>query len=206
MVLDLFKLDGQVAFVTGARRGLGQGMALGLAQAGADIACVSRTGGADETRALVEGAGRRFLDLQADLSQPDQQSGLVEHVVDELGRIDILVNNAGQGTRLPPEEYPLDQWRELIEVHVNAGFELAQQCHPHFRRVGRGKVINIGSIMSFEAGWHIPAYAAAKHAIAGMTKALATAWAGHVRTDADYNHAATRLESRPLPWQGWRCG
>ena len=176
MILDLFKLEGRVALVTGARRGLGQGMAFGLAQAGADVACVSRTGNAVETRELVESAGRRFCDIQADLADPKQRKGLVDRVAEELGRLDILVNNAGAGDRFPPEEYPDDKWRELIEVHLTAAFDLSQQASaPMFRR-GRGKIINIGSVLSFEGGWHIPAYAAAKHGIAGLTKSLAAAW------------------------------
>ncbi len=176
MILNLFKLDDRVAFVTGARRGLGQAIAVGLAQAGADIACVSRTGGADDTKQLVEKSGRRFFDLQADLGVPEQRQGIVERVVNELGRIDVLVNNAGGGGRFPPEDYPDEDWRYLLEVHLNAAFDLSQQAAPHMFRRGRGKIINIGSVMSFEGGWHIPAYAAAKHGIAGMTKSLATAW------------------------------
>jgi len=101
MILDLFKLDGRVALVTGASRGLGQGMAAGLAQAGADIACVSRGGNAEETRKLVEQTGRRFLDLQGDLGKPEERKGLVDRVVSELGSIDILVNNAGGWGALP---------------------------------------------------------------------------------------------------------
>ena len=177
MVLDQFKLDGRVAFVTGARRGLGQGMAIGLAQAGADIANVSRSGTADETRELVEATGRRFLDLQADLGDPEQRVGMVDRVVSELGRIDILVNNAGGGGRYPPEDYPMDEFKFLFEVHLNAAFDFSQQAAPHFFKRGRGKIINIGSVLTFEGGWHIPAYAAAKHGIAGLTKSLATAWA-----------------------------
>jgi 2-deoxy-D-gluconate 3-dehydrogenase len=165
-----------VALVTGARRGLGQAMAYGLAQAGADIACVSRTGGADETRRLVEGTGRRFLDIQADLAHPDQRCGLVDRVVAELGRIDILVNDAGSGGRFPPEEYPEDAWRDLLEVHLTAAFDLCQQAAPHFFRRGRGKIIHVGSVMTFEGGLNIPAYAAAKHGIAGLTKSLANSW------------------------------
>ncbi|MGH7127534.1 MAG: SDR family oxidoreductase [Planctomycetaceae bacterium] len=220
MILDLFKLDGRVALVTGGSRGLGQAMAVGLAQAGADIACVSRTGEDRETRRLVEAAhaermkdegGRmnqrasgqtdtltsgvltsetppssfllppskgRFLSLKADLAEPPQRRGLVDRVVRELGRIDILVNNAGSGTRHPPEAYPDDEWRHLLEVHLNAAFDLSQQAFPHMVRRGRGKIINVGSVMTFEGGWHIPAYAAAKHGIAGLTKSLATAWSG----------------------------
>lgn len=178
MILDQFKLDGRVALVTGASRGLGQAMACGLAQAGADVACVSRTGNAEETRGLVSDAGRRFLDIRADLGQSAQREGLAHRVVDELGRLDILVNNAGIGGRFPPEEYPLDNWMSLIEVHLNAAFDLSQQAAPFMLRRGRGKIVNIGSVMTFEGGWNVAAYAAAKHGIGGLTKSLAYAWSG----------------------------
>lgn len=176
MILDLFKLDGRVAVVTGGRRGLGQAMAWGLAQAGADVACISQSGGADETRGLVEECGRRFVDLRADLSQPNARKGLIDKVVEQLGHVDILVNNAGTGKRCPPEAYPLDEWSQMIEVHLNAAFDLSQQSAKLMMPRGRGKIINMGSIMSFQGGRNVPAYAAAKHGIAGMTKALAAAW------------------------------
>ena len=95
MILDLFKLTDRTALVTGARRGLGRGIAVGLAEAGADIACVSQSGEADDTRRRVEATGRRFLDIQLDLADPDARVGLVERVAEELGTVDILVNNAG---------------------------------------------------------------------------------------------------------------
>lgn len=177
MILDLFRLDGRVALVTGGRRGLGQGMARGLAQAGADIACVSKTGQADETRALVEECGRRFLDLKVDLTDAEARKGLIDRIAGELGRFDILVNNAGNTSRHVPEDYPASEWRDVLELHVNAAFDLCQQAAPHFFRRGRGKIINMGSLLSIEGGLNIPAYTAAKHAVAGMTKALATAWA-----------------------------
>lgn len=176
MILELFKLDGRVALVTGGNRGLGQSMAIGLAQAGADVACVSRSGNDAETRRLVEAAGRRFVSFKAELSDPAQRVGLVERVVEQLGRIDILVNNAGSGTRHPPESYPMHEWRDLLEVHLTAAFDLSQQAAPLMLQRGRGKIINIGSVLSFEGGLNIPAYAAAKHAIAGLTKSLAVAW------------------------------
>jgi 2-dehydro-3-deoxy-D-gluconate 5-dehydrogenase len=178
MILDLFKLDGRVAVVTGGRRGLGQAMAAALAQAGADIACVSKTGRAEATRQLVERVGRRFLDLQVDLAQPAERRGLIDRVAAELGRVDILVNNAGNSTRHAPETYPEADWRELLEIHLNATFDLSQQAAPGMFARGRGKIINVGSVMSFEGGLNIPAYAAAKHGIAGLTKALAVAWSG----------------------------
>ena len=176
MILDLFKLENRVALVTGASRGLGQAMALGLAEAGADIACVSRSGDDAAIRAAVEGLGRRYLGLTADLGDPARRMGLVDKVVAGLGRIDILVNNAGGGTRFPPEEYPLNEWRDLLEVHLHATFDLSQQAARHMLPRGRGKIINIGSVMSYEGGLNIPAYAAAKHALAGLTKSLAVAW------------------------------
>jgi 2-deoxy-D-gluconate 3-dehydrogenase len=176
MILDLFKLDDRVAVVTGARRGLGQAMARALAQAGADVACISKTGKADETRSLVEAAGKRFVDIQANLADPAQRRGLIDRVADSLGGVDILVNNAGNSTRHPPEDYPESDWRELIETHLSAAFDLSQQAAPGMFARGRGKIINIGSIMTFEGGLNIPAYAAAKHGIAGLTKALAVAW------------------------------
>jgi len=178
MILDLFKLDNRVALVTGASRGLGQAMALGLAEAGADIACVSRSGDDAAIRAQVEGLGRRFLGLKAELTDPAQRVGLVDKVVAGLGHIDILVNNAGGGTRFPPEEYPMKEWRDLLEVHLNAAFDLSQQAAKYMLERGCGKIINIGSVMSCEGGLNIPAYAAAKHALAGLTKSLAVAWSG----------------------------
>jgi 2-deoxy-D-gluconate 3-dehydrogenase len=178
MILDLFSLKGRIAVVTGASRGLGQSMAAGLAEAGADLVCVSRKGDDAAIRALVEQAGRRFLGIQADLGKPEQRAGLIDRIVQEWGRIDILVNNAGSGTRHPPEQYPMSEWRDLIELHLTASFDLAQQAAPHMLQQGRGKIINIGSVMCFEGGWHIPAYAAAKHGVAGLTKSLATAWSG----------------------------
>ena len=178
MILDLFKLDGRVAVVTGGRRGLGQAMAAALAQAGADVACVSKSGQADATRQVVEAAGRRFLDLQVDLAQPEERRGLIDRIGAALGSVDILVNNAGNSTRHRPEVYPEADWRELLEIHLNATFDLSQQAAPAMFARGRGKIINIGSVMSFEGGLNIPAYAAAKHGIAGLTKSLAVAWSG----------------------------
>jgi 2-deoxy-D-gluconate 3-dehydrogenase len=97
-------------------------------------------------------------------------------VINELGKLDILVNNAGQAQRFPPEEYPQEKWRELLEVHLMSTFDLSQQAAPGMLARGRGKIINIGSVMSYEAGLNISAYAAAKHGIAGLTKSLAVSW------------------------------
>jgi 2-deoxy-D-gluconate 3-dehydrogenase len=176
MILDLFRLDGRVALVTGGNRGLGQAMARGLAEAGADIACVSRSANDGEIRGQIEALGRRFHSLKADLARPDDRAGLVDKVVAEFGKIDILVNNAGSGSRFPPEDYPQAEWRELIEVHLFSAFDLSQQAAVHMLPRGRGKIINIGSVLSYEGGLNISAYAAAKHGIAGLTKSLAVSW------------------------------
>jgi 2-dehydro-3-deoxy-D-gluconate 5-dehydrogenase len=177
MILDQFNLRGRTALVTGGSRGLGQGMAIGLAEAGADIACASKAGNDQQTRERVEGLGRRFLSLRANLAEPAERVGLVDRVVEHFGQIDILVNNAGSGTRRPPEVFPMEEWRETLEVHLNAAFDLSQQAAKHMLPRGRGKIINIGSVMCFEGGLNIAPYAAAKHGIAGLTKSLAASWA-----------------------------
>jgi 2-deoxy-D-gluconate 3-dehydrogenase len=177
MILDRFKLNGRVALVTGGTRGLGAAMAVALAEAGADLALAARDISNTATQEAIRGLGRRAAVFQADMAKPEDRAGLVDRVVAELGGIDILVNNAGGGTRHPPEEFPMDEWRHTLEVHLTAAFDLAQQAAKHMLPKGRGKIINIGSIMCDEGGWNIPAYAAAKHGIAGMTKSLATAWA-----------------------------
>lgn len=176
MILDLFKLDNRLALVTGAGRGIGQAIAYGLAQAGADVVCVSRTAKSDETRRLVESCGRTFWDVQCDLARPEERRGLIDRVAADAAPVDILVNNAGIAGRHPPEEYPLADYMALIEVHLNAAFDLSQQAAREMLQRGRGKIIHIGSVMSFEGGLNIPAYAAAKHGLAGLTKSLAVAW------------------------------
>ncbi|MGD9855121.1 MAG: SDR family oxidoreductase [Planctomycetaceae bacterium] len=176
MVLDLFRLDDRVAVVTGAGRGLGQAMAGALAEAGADVVSVTRTAKSIETRQFVESSGRRFFDIACDLSQPSQRSGLIDRIVAQTGRLDILVNNAGTFGRHPPEEYPPVEFDQLLQVHLHAAFELSQQAVVHMFPRGRGKIINIGSVLSFEGGLNIPAYAAAKHGLAGLTKSLANSW------------------------------
>jgi 2-deoxy-D-gluconate 3-dehydrogenase len=177
MVLDLFRLDGRVAVVTGAGRGLGQAMAQALAQAGATVVSVTRTARSEETRRLVENCGREFYDIACDLARPEERAGLVDRIVSQTGRLDILVNNAGVFGRHPPEDYPLADFNDLLQVHLHAAFDLSQQAAVHMFPRGRGKIINIGSVLSFEGGLNIPAYAAAKHGLAGLTKSLANSWA-----------------------------
>ncbi len=176
MILDLFRLEGRVALVTGASRGLGQALAIALAEAGADIATVSRQAADADTIRAIEQVGRKCWSFQADLGNPTDRAGLVGRIEQTTGRVDILVNNAGITHRHPPEAYPLADWANLLEIHVTAAFDLSQQVAPGMLARGRGKIINIGSVMSFQGGHFIPAYAAAKHALAGLTKSLANAW------------------------------
>jgi len=176
MILDLFKLDGRVALVTGASRGLGQAMAIGLAEAGADIVAVSSSGDAVELAERIRPTGRQLWTIRCDLSQPQDRVGLIDRVLAQTGHLEILVNNAGISHRHPPEDYPLASWHQLMEVHLHASFDLSQQAARPMLERGRGKIINIGSVMSYEGGLNIPAYAAAKHALAGLTKSLANSW------------------------------
>jgi len=177
MVLDLFRLDGQVALVTGGDKGLGQAMAFALAQAGADVAIVSRSGHNDATRAAIEAAGRRGLALTADLGQPDAAVAVVEQAARALGRIDILVNNAGIIRRADALETELADFQAVLDVNLVGVWALAQAAGRRMLAQGHGKIINIASLLAFQGGIRVPAYTASKHAVAGLTKALANEWA-----------------------------
>jgi 2-dehydro-3-deoxy-D-gluconate 5-dehydrogenase len=194
-VLDSFRLDGKTALVTGAGRGLGGSMAVALAQAGADIAGSYITT-VDETRARVEALGRRFLPLPLDLktATPADLQGAVERVVSGLGRLDILVNNAGIILRSPALEVSEAEWDDVLQVDLKAAFFLAQAAARRMVFQGAGKIINIASVLTFQGGLRVPAYAAAKSGLAAVTRALANELAakninvnaiapGYVRTD-----------------------
>ncbi len=178
MVLDLFRLDGQVALVTGGDKGLGQAMAIALAQAGADVAIVSRSGHNDATLAAVAAVGRRGLSLTADLGQPEAAATVVDQAVEALGRIDILVNNAGIIRRADAVDFDPADFAAVLDVNLTGVWTLSQTAGRHMLAQGRGKIINIASLLAFQGGIRVPAYTAAKHAVAGLTKALANEWAG----------------------------
>ena len=178
MILDLFRLDGQVALVTGASRGLGQGIALALAEAGADIAALDRCD-SDETGLAVTHAGRRFQQICCDLGEAPV-SGLgqvVEQVVASMGRLDILVDNAGIIRRSPALEFSEADWDDVLQIDLKALFFLSQAAARQMTTQGRGKIINIASMLSFQGGIRIPSYAAAKSGVAGLTRSLANEWA-----------------------------
>jgi 2-dehydro-3-deoxy-D-gluconate 5-dehydrogenase len=174
MILDSFKLDGKVALVTGASRGLGQAMALGLAEAGADIAGLDVLE-TDETQALVEGLGRRYLPVTANLlkASPEDLAAVVTGIVASLGRLDILINNAGIIRRAPIFEFSEAYWDDVLQINLKALFFLSQAAAKQMAEQGGGKIINIASMLSFQGGILVPSYTAAKSAVAGVTKALA---------------------------------
>lgn len=173
----LFSLEGRVALVTGGAGGIGQAIALGLAGAGADVAIVVNSGTAEATSMGVEGAGRRFLSVRADLADPATVAPLVAEVEAGLGPIDILVNNAGIIRRHDAALYPQEDWRAVLDVNLDAVWRLSQTVGLAMLGRGHGKIINVASLLAFQGGVRVPAYTASKHAVAGLTKALANEWA-----------------------------
>lgn len=178
MILDKFRLDSKVALVTGASRGLGQGMAVGLAEAGADIAGVSR-GSCDQTSGQVTALGRRFVHLPCDLAKATvtQLQDLVQRTVSALGALDILVNAAGTQARHPSLDFPEDDWNAVMTVNLKSLMFLSQAAARHFAKHGGGKIINVASALSFQGGFTVPAYTASKHGVLGVTRALGNEFA-----------------------------
>ncbi len=177
-LLDRFRLDGRVAVVTGASSGLGVAFALGLAEAGADVAiCARRVEKLDATAERVRALGRRCLAVPADVSQPEDCTRVVEQAVAELGRVDVLVNNAGIGTAYPATRETPAQFRQVIDINLNGSYWMAQACG---RAMAPGSsIVNIGSVLgSTTAGLPQAAYASSKAAIIGLTRDLAQQWTG----------------------------
>jgi 2-deoxy-D-gluconate 3-dehydrogenase len=174
MILDLFKLDGKVAIVTGSRRGLGQGMALGLAEAGADIVSFDRNDPL-ETGAKVEALGRKHMWKQVDMltATPQDFTRLIDEVVTEWGSVDILVNNAGISPREKLLDYPVEYWNDTLQVNLNAPWFLAQTAARQMVKQGHGKIINVASLLAHQGGIIVPGYTASKHGVVGSTKAMA---------------------------------
>jgi 2-deoxy-D-gluconate 3-dehydrogenase len=179
MILDAFNLQGKVALVTGCDTGLGQGMTLGLAEAGCDIIGVNRKIPHD-TAEKVQALGRRFTAIQADLSQPGVIPGIVEESVARMGRIDILVNNAGTIRREDALEFSEKNWDDVMNLNIKSVFFLSQAVAKQFlKQGGGGKIINIASMLSFQGGIRVPSYTASKSAVLGITRLLANEWAQH---------------------------
>jgi 2-deoxy-D-gluconate 3-dehydrogenase len=203
MILDSFSLKGKNALVTGSRGGLGAGMAIGLAQAGANVVVHGpTTDGIEEVCAAVRAAGSKAVPALADVSDAQACANLVSLTVRELGSIDILINNAGIIRRTPAADYSAQDWSDVIEINLNAVFRLCQLAGRHMLAQGSGKIVNISSLLAFQGGILVPAYAASKGAVAQLTKALANEWAakginvnaiapGYMATD---NTAALRAD------------
>jgi 2-deoxy-D-gluconate 3-dehydrogenase len=181
MAVDLFRLDGKVALVTGASRGLGAGMALALAGAGADVAVhASEQPATAIARAIADGTGRRTEVFTANLSSRASADRLITEAVSRFGRIDILVNNAGIIRRRRAVEHEDADWDAVIEVNLSNVFRLCRAAGRHMIERGQGgKIVNIGSLLSFQGGINVPGYAAAKGGVVQLTKALANEWAPH---------------------------
>lgn len=174
--MNLFDLSGKTALVTGANTGLGQGMALALASAGADIVSAG-VSPADDTGVKVKALGRKFIDVSADLSTLEPVERIVETVNAAFGKIDILINNAGLIRREDSVDFSEKNWDDVMNVNIKGAFFLSQRVGREMIAQGHGKIINVASMLSFQGGIRVPSYTASKSAIAGITRLLANEWA-----------------------------
>ncbi len=178
-IIDSFRLDGKVAIVTGASTGLGQGMALGLAEAGADICGIDYVD-MDETKVLVNKLGKKFFSLKANLISINQEGlkAVVDDVVKEYGHVDILINNAGIIRREDAIDFSEKNWDDVMAINVKTVFFFSQAVARQFiKQKTAGKIVNIASMLSYQGGIRVPSYTAAKSGVKGITMALANEWA-----------------------------
>jgi 2-deoxy-D-gluconate 3-dehydrogenase len=175
---SLFRLDGQKALVTGASKGIGAAIAVALAEAGADVACHGNSHAPAETADKVRSLGRQALALQGDLGKRETPAALIGEAVAKFERIDILVNNAGTIRRAPAVDFSEADWDLVLDVNLRSLFRLCQLAGRGMLERGRGKIVNIASLLSFQGGITVPAYAASKGAVGQLTKALSNEWAG----------------------------
>lgn len=199
--MNRFDLSGKTAIVTGSARGLGQGIAIALAEAGADIVAVSMNTSA-ETIEAIKGFGRKASEIRVDLSDQSKLQQTFDQALELTGHVDILVNNAGIIRRTPAKDHGVQDWLDVIDLNLNTVFLLSQLAGRHMIERGSGKIINICSMLSYQGGINVPGYTASKHGVAGLTKALANEWAasgiqvngiapGYIETD---NTAAIRQD------------
>ncbi|SDO32283.1 2-dehydro-3-deoxy-D-gluconate 5-dehydrogenase KduD [Halobacillus aidingensis] len=172
---SLFSLNGKVALVTGASRGLGQGISVGLAKAGAEVIGVG-TRTLQSTKESVESVGGTFHELISDLSENGAAEKLAADAIAITGRVDILVNNAGIIRRSEAKDFSNEDWFDVIDVNQHAVFQLCREIGNHMLENKSGKIINIASMLSYQGGLKVPAYTASKHAVAGLTKSFANEW------------------------------
>ena len=177
MILDTYRLEGRNALVTGSRRGLGAAMAVALAEAGANVVCHGQSGQRADVCDQIAKLGRKTDYIAADLAKQQSCDDLVSRTIAALGSLDILINNAGIIRRAPAAEFPQAHWDDVIAVDLNSVFRLCQLAGQHMLSRGGGKIVNIASLLSFQGGVFVPSYAAAKGAVAQLTKALANEWA-----------------------------
>ncbi len=177
-ILDSFRLDQKIALVTGASSGIGLSVAIALAQAGAIVACHGNSRPAEATAETFSDAGRSASAFSADLSDPSGASKLFDAVIAEYGHVDILINNAGIILRHDAVDYPFEDWQKVMQVNLNSVFQFSQLVgRALIARSAPGKIVNIASLLSFQGGIRVPAYAASKGGVAQLTKALANEWA-----------------------------
>ncbi|HES59786.1 MAG: 2-dehydro-3-deoxy-D-gluconate 5-dehydrogenase KduD [Calditrichaceae bacterium] len=179
MILDQFKLDGRTAIVTGAARGLGQAISVGLAEAGADVAVVDILD-TSETESIIKKLGRKAVGIHADLSKKECVDDIVKKAKDLVGRIDILFNNAGIIRRAPLTEFSEKDWDDVININQRTLFFLSQAVAKEMIKQGKGgKIINTASMLSFQGGILVPSYTASKSAVMGLTRLMANELAPH---------------------------
>ncbi|KOP64307.1 3-ketoacyl-ACP reductase [Bacillus sp. FJAT-18019] len=199
--MNSFDLSGKTAIVTGSARGLGQAIAIALAEAGADVVAVSMNTSA-ETVEAIRGFGKKASEIRVDLSDHSKLQQTFDQALELTGQVDILVNNAGIIRRTPAKDHSTQDWLDVIDLNLNTVFLLSQLAGRHMIERGSGKIINICSMLSYQGGINVPGYTASKHGIAGLTKALANEWAasgiqvngiapGYIETD---NTAAIRQD------------
>ncbi|MES1034917.1 2-dehydro-3-deoxy-D-gluconate 5-dehydrogenase KduD [Bacillus pumilus] len=183
-VASLFSLEGKTALVTGPGTGIGQGIAVALARSGANIIGTYHHTPLEETKSLVEQAGRSFHAVQIDFSDPQSAKQAVDAML-QKHTVDILINNAGTIKREQAAHYSEEDWQTVMDVNINSLFFLTQKVGRQMLKNGQGKVVNIASLLSFQGGVFVPAYTASKHAVAGLTKAFANEWANqHIQVNA----------------------
>ena len=180
MILENFKLDGKVAIVTGGAVGLGRGMAIGLAQAGADIVAVGHTAEDSGVVAEIEALGRKAVYIQADLMSTEPIEGIIDTAVEKFGHVDILVNNAGIIRREDSVNFTEQDWDDVMNINVKTVFFFSQAVANQFlKQETGGKIINIASMLSFQGGIRVPSYTASKSGVKGITMLMANEWAKH---------------------------
>jgi 2-deoxy-D-gluconate 3-dehydrogenase len=196
---NMFRLDGEVALVTGSSRGLGAAMAMALAEAGADVVLHDRCCAGDTERTIKEKTGVRTLCVVADLMDRAETIRLVDGAVDAMGKVDILVNNAGIIGRAPAVGHEDLDWDEVLEINLTAVFRLCRAAGGRMVARGHGKIINVASLLAFQGGILVPSYAAAKGGVAQLTKALANEWADREHQTPAGRSGALRADHRAHP-------